>query len=735
MPISSDVGGCLMVRRVGFLRRRGWRGAIGLLLALSGATPAIGEPAERDPPKLAELIETRAIDSISVSPDQQRVAFRVLRPSVRDNAVEAIWYSLSLVGKRDIRQLGTHGVPRWLPFFDAPIEEQPVWTADGRHILVLETSREGAQVHLLGVDGFDRDLTRDPANVERFAISGDGKQIEYWTRDARAAIAAADARVTRDGLHFDRTVMTDGLPLRRNFFDGTEWTTLRRMDDRSYRSANSGDLRRRMVALPSAMQAATAHPPQGLSLLDLTQDDPVGRRLPLGRMKAGVLPYVDAGGRMSPAYQLSRFDQANERRCTDPRCVGNSGELRLIATGPDDRVYFLREDDGSARSKIYRWNPDTDDIRLVLDAHGSLNGGSETLGRSCAGAAGRLICVHAAPASAPALVAIDPASGTMTTLFDPNPLLRERAYPETRYMEWRDSHGRSTTGILTLPARRGGQLPLVITTYRCRGYLRGGTAQVAPEFTLAGSGFAVLCANSNSANNDLPPETPGDDVLKMHKADIESYRAAIDILDEQGLVDRNRVGIAGHSYSANVISYAVSHTDLFRAAVIGSGISIDSATWWVTAPTADAWRRHDVLDLVHLPRPTDDPTGIWKKTAPSLNADAIHAAVLFQPPENEYLMVTQLFAAIQDSGGATDMYVYPGAGHMLGRFPDQLLVRAQRSVDWFRFWLLDDVERERLATSYPAWRKLLEARHGPFQATAVSGAAVDAACPGFHVAQ
>lgn len=663
---------------------------------------------------LDDLVETRTIDSISVSPDVTRVAFRVLRPSIREDRVEAIWYQVALDDPKRLRRLGRTGAPRWLPVFDAAIEERPVWAAGDTGIMVLGLSSSGVQVRLLGPGGVERDLTHDPADVERFALVSDGSHLEYWIRNSRSAIAAADTLDARHGLHFDRTIITEGLSLQRNILDGATWTTVRRMDDRTYRSANSGDLRRKLIALPRQLRVVPAGGAARPAAIDLGQGNASDHRLPFGSATLGLVPMDGNASRTMPRFGIAIFDGSETVRCDDPRCVGTAIELRLLAAGLGAEVYFLREDQGSARSRLYTWNPRQQRVRLVLDAAASLDNGSIASGRSCAIAGARLICVRAAPDEAPALVAVELANGRVTTLFDPNPTLRDRAYPQTRYIEWRDRFGRTTTGVLALPEHPRKRLPLVITTYRCRGFLRGGVARLAPEFPLVADGFAVLCANSNPENNDLPPEIAGDNVLKMHKADIEGYRAAIDMLSDQEIIDRDRVGIAGHSYSANVISYAVSHMSLFRAAVIGSGISIDSATWWVTAPAADAWRRRDVLDLVNLPRPMDDPTGIWKKTAPSLNAGAIHTAILFQPPQNEYLMATQLYAAIQESGGATDMYVYPDAGHEMARFPLQLLMRSRRSLDWFSFWLKDDAERGRIGEAYPAWHALLAAPNGPF---------------------
>jgi len=656
---------------------------------------------------LRDVVEARSIDSITVSPDQRRLAFRVLHPSLGDDRLLATWYAMPVGGGAAVA-LGNPVEPRMTPFFDSPIEEQPVWTADGQSILVLQAGSAGTQVHLLGPKGVDRDITHDQADIERFALSPDGERLDYWTRDARDRIAAAQDEEIRTGVHFDRTIATEGLPLTRNYLVGDRWTTLRREDDRSHGQAFAGDLRRKTMRLPADGRGATRSAAGGWTLFDWSDPHAIDTHLPLTGGSVGLARIDDAAGRMVPRYRLTFFGGATSSRpCASPLCVVDALDLRLMATDGAGRLYLLREDAGSARSKLYTVDPASGRVRQVFDAQGSLDGGAIAFGHSCVPAAADLICVHAGPTAPPRLVALDPRSARFRVLFDPNDEVRRRLYPRAEYLEWKDRFGRVMNGVLVHPLGDVGRAPLVITSYRCRGFLRGGVANVVSEFMLAERGFAVLCANSNPANNDLPPEVPDDPVLKMHKADIEGYRSIIQQLGERGLIDPSRVGMAGHSYSANIVAYAISHTDLFQAVVIGSGVTIDSASYWVTAPAADSWRRQDVLDLVHLPRPGADSLGVWPKTAPSLNARAIRAAVLMQPPETEYLLDTQLYAAIQDNGGRADMYVYPGASHMMMRYPRQQKARMQRSLDWFALWLEPQTCNPALLKRYPSWARLL----------------------------
>ena len=52
---------------------------------------------------------------------------------------------------------------------------------------------------------------------------------------------------------------------------------------------------------------------------------------------------------------------------------------------------------------------------------------------------------------------------------------------------------------------------------------------------------------------------------------VSSAKAAVDVLVERGIADRNRIAIAGHSYGAFMVANLLAHSDLFAAGVARSG--------------------------------------------------------------------------------------------------------------------------------------------------------------------
>lgn len=663
---------------------------VGSSFLMGAAPPPPGNPLLY--PTVEELVEVRSIGDLSVSPDGQSVAYRVLYPSVTENRTSAQWFILSLVPGATPKALGQRTDPLYVPMYDAIEDSEIVWAADSQAIFVRLPGEDGIQLHQLTVDGTDRQLTHDSADISAFEPSTDGSKLIYTVHNSRADIERLQSQEERRGIRIDRHVSTEGIRLSRNFRFGSRESTIRWSGIDGAAEAYLGAARTKSISLGETK--AAEHQPRLLLDTSVEADRNATILIPGTGIQVGLRTgQQDQRFTVGATLHLTAsFPNGTSKTCKLPICEGGSGIIKAIAVSSSTDVLIVREEDFSARSKVYFWNPVTGKEGLLFDAKGSLDGGSAYSARSCVGSPKGPICVFSSPTIAPRLVRISPGSNKTSLLVDPNSDFQRHKFGNPRFLEWKDQSGRSANGVLLLPDRQDGPVPLVITTYRCRGLLRGGVSNLAPEFPLVSAGIAALCVNNNNANILAPEVEEGSEPLYAHKAALESYRAIIAKLASQGLIDPKRVGIAGHSFSANVVSYGISHTDLFATAVIGDGITIDPATFMLTQPTVPSWRS-GVLDFLGLPPPDKDPEGRWPSVSPALNAKHIRAPLLIQPPENEYLDGIQLFAAIQHAGGTVDMIVFPDEGHMVGRSPAHQYWRAVRSVAWFDFWLKGDLEK------------------------------------------
>ncbi|MDR6709302.1 dipeptidyl aminopeptidase/acylaminoacyl peptidase [Novosphingobium sp. 1748] len=673
---------------------------IALLWAM-GIAAAAGAPAPKagTPPTLQDLAEMRSLDSVTISPDGRLAAFRVITPSLQSNSVTVQWFRVDIGGAHRVAiPLGHSNLPLRQPMFDAILDGQAQWAPDGRSLYV-QTLRGGRiTINRIAPKGVDQVAISDSADIETFRILPGGRKAEIGLRASRQDIAQALAKEHREGIHVDRSVSLEGSRLTSNFLVGNRWSTMRYVGKgNSAREAFSGELRQKSVPLPGAFRRepsmASLIDPQSNPVLSGATRGDAGRTISIdsGKFKAR-LAQTAAPGKflLEPSYQvIAQLPDGSERLCQEAFCSTHSAALRSISWNPKERELIIaHEADYSGWTVLYGWKPETGKTRLLRAADGSLDGGSTYSSKPCSAQGTYLLCVHAGPTSPPRLVRIDTATGETTTLFDPNSALRQRRFNPARFVAWRSASGDRFTGFLVMPLQTEGPVPLVITSYRCRGLLRGGFTSLAPEQMLAQRGMAALCVNHNNSVGMTATPDGKLETLAPHLAAIAGYKAIIAQLANEQLIDASRVGLAGHSFTSMVGAYALSHTDMFKTVVIGTGITIDPATLMFIDPVRHGWNT-SLLDVLNIPHPLDDEEGRWKAISPALNAAKVRGSLLIQTPENEYLSAVQLFSAIQHAGGASDMFIYPHEGHLITREPAHQLSRMRRSIDWFDFWLLD----------------------------------------------
>lgn len=677
-------------------------------------------PACAAPPTLEALVGMRLLDSLSVSPGGRFVAYREIIRDAARNETRVQWYRVPVAGGTP-EPLGTAHEALWLPLYAMVAPGQSAWAGEDR-LYVLRNLNSAVQVHRIGPHARDEAVTSDPADVTAFALSPDGRTLTYDVHAPRADIAAAAAAEARTGIRFDGTVMTNGAPLTDNYRIGARSLTMRRAPQGATAIAHAGPAQTRRLALGTA--GVSAGPASaGTAVIDTAVPDVAKRTLRAAdesfTAALAVREAPDAVLGYTHWQVTATLADGTRRACPADFCTGLTGELRQVAlSDATGEVVVLHEHGFAGRSLLGAWNPRTGTTRVIRGATGALDGGSgygmvagPNVGVSpCAATGSAFICVESAPTLPPRLVRIDLGSGDLTVLADPNAALAGADFPETRFMEWTGTDGRAATGVLVLPEKSDGTPPpLVITTYRCRGFLTGSISQLASEFMIAGRGMAALCVNFDNPNL-LVTDAAGKRIpAGGAKVAAASYAAIIEKLAHAGTIDPARVGISGHSFGDMAVSYALAHTNLFAAAVMGTGFSFDPVTFLLKAPTADGGRQG--LAAAHgLPLPHEAPD-VWNAISPAANARRITAPVLMLPPETEYLYGLPLYSAMQHAGGIVDMYIFPGEGHSAAREPAHQYWRNRRAIDWFDFWLQgkEDPAPE-TAAQYEDWHALRAAR-------------------------
>lgn len=162
-------------------------------------------------------------------------------------------------------------------------------------------------------------------------------------------------------------------------------------------------------------------------------------------------------------------------------------------------------------------------------------------------------------------------------------------------------------------------------------------------------GYAVL------DNATMPvvgnPETVNDTFVKQV---VDSAQAAIDKGVEMGVVDRERVGVGGHSYGAFMTANLLAHSDIFRAGIARSGAYNRTLT-----PFGFQSERRTFWEATEL----------YTKVSPFFYANKINEPILLMHGEADNNQGTypiqseRLFAAISGTGGTARLVMLPLEAH------------------------------------------------------------------------
>lgn len=271
---------------------------------------------------------------------------------------------------------------------------------------------------------------------------------------------------------------------------------------------------------------------------------------------------------------------------------------------------------------------------------------------------------------------------------------------EKRVLTYRRRDGVKLSGTLYLPPgyREGERVPLVVWAYPVEYTDKetAGQVRAAPgRFTRLGGtspllfltqGYAVLDDAAMPVVGD--PETMNDGFVDQI---VWAAEAAVDAAVEAGVADRDRVGIAGHSYGAFMTANLLAHSDVFRAGIARSGAYNRTLT-----PFGFQSERRTLWEA----------TSTYIEVSPLFAADKLDEPILLvhgavDANSGTYpLQTMRMFHALKGNGGVARMVVLPHESHGYTARESVLHVLAE-SFEWFERHVKNAESRDS-AKSIPA---------------------------------
>jgi dipeptidyl aminopeptidase/acylaminoacyl peptidase len=669
-----------------------------------------------------DLYRIRTASDVALSPDGRRVAFVVSRVDSAGNAYYShIWLADAEGGWA--RQL-TRGKVR---------DRDPAWSPDGGNIaFVSNRGGNGSQIYILPLDGGEAWPLTDMENGASDPVwSPDGRQLlfisELTTRELDAEDGEPDAATpASDGAGAPAdTAMWGSLAAIRNWLaknasqgEPAVITRLNFLGERQLEPIESwshiylidiDEKKPRRLTRGGYDFFDPTFSPDGERIAfaariteDIHPDYSVKNDLYVMDLDGGEWRKLDIPGRSvsTPSWSPDGSRIAFAARDTADRSAAHTeiGVIRLDDAGAiADIAWLTRPLDRTARQ--YRWSPGGESIYFTASVHGTVpiyrvRLRDSEIRQVVSGERGalsfdlgkdRLAYAITQPANPSEVYTADADGDHERRVTELNTGWLSGVYVQPhRGFYYHSFDGRRVQGWLIEPVgyEAGQKYPLVLEIHGGPHVMWGpGEATMWHEFQfLAANGYFVLYTNPRGSSGygyDFKRaiqrawgEGPMRDVL-----------TAVDTVVQRGLVDEDRMVVAGGSYAGYLTAYLIGHDSRFKAAVAQRGV-YDLATFF---GEGNAWR---LIPWEFDTYPWED-FEILRKESPITYANQIQTPLLIMHADRDLRTgVSQsemLYRTLKVLRKPVEYIRYPREGHDLSRTgePKLRIDRLLRILEFF----------------------------------------------------
>ena len=255
------------------------------------------------------------------------------------------------------------------------------------------------------------------------------------------------------------------------------------------------------------------------------------------------------------------------------------------------------------------------------------------------------------------------------------------AFGRVEVVRWKSKDGRGVEGVLVYPVdyQQGKRYPLITS-------LHGG-----PEgaYTLsfmasygefphvyAARGYASFFPNFRGSSN-YGAEFASANVGDLGGGDYEDVMSGVDYLIERGIADPARLAVKGYSYGGYLSGWIIGHTDRFKAAVFGAGLS-NAISYY---STGDIQYQRETL---HQGTPWSNNKNMIERSPVMYLQNAKTPSLIFHGEKDERVPLGQsleTYMGLKAARVPTQLVIYPREGHGL-REPKHQLDKMRRELRW-----------------------------------------------------
>lgn len=333
-------------------------------------------------------------------------------------------------------------------------------------------------------------------------------------------------------------------------------------------------------------------------------------------------------------------------------------------------------------------------------------------------------CIAEGQMQAPAIVTVDVDAGKVMRVASVSPQHDAIAPLKVTPGTWINRYRHKATGYVVWPrdhdARK--RYPAIVVTHGTDADQRFAVQENQwdyPVQMLAERGYVVLLINDPATRQSVEIRdayeawaleraalAPEDMRELLWLSGVASFEAAVEQLAAKGIIDKDRVGIAGYSRGSQMVNVAMTQSKVFRAASSGDGAYLEP----VYEPDMPESYRSvfggSPLDAKFLPN--------YRALSPSLRAAEACGAIL-QQVAAPHTGAIDFYKALRKAGVPAQLSLFPGESDSsdethIFHIPSNRLAAMQENIAWFDYWLKGERDpASPSASRYGEWDRMKEA--------------------------
>jgi dipeptidyl aminopeptidase/acylaminoacyl peptidase len=292
-----------------------------------------------------------------------------------------------------------------------------------------------------------------------------------------------------------------------------------------------------------------------------------------------------------------------------------------------------------------------------------------------------------------------------------NPQVESLTLGQVEAIKWKSNDGTEVEGLLVYPVgyQTGKRYPLLT-------YIHGGpegaytksfnaTWSAFPQI-YAGNGYAVFMPNFRGSSN-YGAKFAQSNARLVGKIDYEDILSGIDHLIKLGIADENRLAIAGWSYGGYMSGWIIGHTNRFKCAAYGAGLS-NAVSYWGTADIVHQRER------LHGGVPWEARKMFDEQSPLTFLTNVKTPTLIFHGERDERVPPGQsqeTYRTLKRLGVTTQLVIYPDQGHGL-TVPSYQMDKMRREFAWIEKYLSGGGSRQASPVSKKSKTRILQRGEG-----------------------